>query len=246
VKSDILFKTRHFVALTRKDADAFSDALRQAFPGIRFFRSDYCDFWIDHEASRERSRLKSAGALPQDSARLVMRHPADEPLQYLPSLGDAVRETTAWVEPPGWRPQWSSAPNREGVYTIVNRPRLEFVFTRSRYIRWHRRRAFDEPPDDLPEDEILILDCDRLWARYERDDKEQQAFLRKVWRILDKLTTTELAYCDHETLEPLGIVQDRSVLVGFDAIEWARRDRRHYFMDSGTFYRPPECFQAKK
>lgn len=246
MKSDILFKTRHFVALTRKDADAFSEALRTEFPAIRFVRADYSEPWIDRDAVKERLRLKNIGALPQDSPSLVMRHPGAEPLPYLPSLADAFRRTTAWVEPPGWCPHWSSAPNREGIYTIVNRPRLEFEFTRSSYIRWRQRRAFDEPPDTLPPDEILVLNCDRLCGRYARDDKEQQAFLRKVWRILDKLTTTELAYCDRDTLEPLGISTVRDVWVGFDAIEWARHDKRHYFRDSGTFYRPAERFPAKK
>jgi hypothetical protein len=244
--SSILFKTRHFIALTRKDADAFSDALRAHFPMIRFLRAKYWEPWIDREAWRERSRLKDLGKLPQESPSLVMRHPGRDPLPYLSSLGDALYLTTGWIEPEGWRPEWSASPNREGIYTIINEPGLRFEFTRSSYLLWRERRAFDEPPDTFPEDEILVLYCDRIWARYTREDKEQQAFLRKVWRILDKHTTTKLAYCDHRTLEPKGIAGVRDVWVGFDALEWARRDKRHYFRDSGTFYRPAECFRPEK
>lgn len=241
MKSEILFKTRHLVALTHKDADAFSDALRVTYPAIRFFGSDYTKTWINEEASRERLRLQSIGALPQDSPWRVMRHPGSEPLRYLPSLADAVFPSTAWIEPPGWHAEWSAMPNKEGLYTIVNRPSLQFDFTRSRYIRWRNRLAFDEPPETLPDDEILVLSCNRLEARYRRDDKEHQAFLRKVWRLLDKITTTEIAYCDRDTLEPLGVVRARrDVWVGFDAIKWARSDPRHYISDGGTFYRPAE------
>lgn len=245
VKSRLLSMARHSVVLTRKDADAFSERLREAFPAIRFFFSDYTEPWIDQQASRERRNMKNQGLLPADIPSLVMRHPGDEPLRYLPSLGDAVQAATVWVEPRGWKPRWSPAPNREGVYTIINRPKLQFQFTRSRYVFWRQPLAFDEPPAHIPDNEILVLDGDAIYGYFRRDDKEHQSFLRKVWRILDKCTTTERAYCDHTTLEPLGITRTRSVWAGFDAVEWARRDSRHFIRGGGTFYRPAECFRTR-
>lgn len=246
MKSDLLSRARHYVALTRKDADAFSERLREAFPAIRFLCSDYSEPWIDHQASRERLRMQNDGLIPQDSPWRVMRHPGDEPLRYLPSLGDAVRGATAWIEPRGWKPRWSPAPNRAGIYTIINRPKLQFQFTRSRYVFWRQPLAFDEPPDRIPENEILVLAGDAMWGYFRRTDKEHQSFLRKVWRILDKCTTIELAYCDHTTLEPLGVARIRGVWAGLDAVEWARRDSRHFIRGGGTFYRPAECFNLRR
>lgn len=240
MKGDRLFKTRHLVALTRKDGEAFSEALRQTFPRIQFLRADYTEPWIDEEASRERLRLRNAGVLPSETPWKVMRNPGRDPLRYMSSLGDAVYEAIAWVEPQGWRPRWSAAPNGEGIYTIINKPKLHFRFTRSRYVLWPEPCAFDEPPEVIPEGQILRLDCDRLWAGYKRHDKEQQAFLRKVWRILDKVTTRAIAYCDLNSVKVRGISNVRDVWVGFDALEWMRRDPRHYISDGGLLYRPPE------
>lgn len=244
VSSNVLFKSKNHIALTRKDADAFSDTLRTAFPTIRFLLSHYWNAWVDNEATRERLKLSDANKLPPEEARkrLVMRRPGDDPLPYFRSLADAAREgAKAWVEPPGWQPEWSAETNKEGIYTILNQPRLEFEFARSYYRLMRQDRALSEPPDELPSGEILVLCCDRMYGRYTREDKEQQAFLRKVWRILEKLTTAELAWCDHETLEPKGVVQLRNVWVGFDALEWARRDPRHYFRDTGTYYKPVDA-----
>jgi len=244
VSSNVLFKSKNFIALTRKDADAFSDALRATFPTIRFLLSRYSDAWVDNEATRERLKLRDANKLPPEEARKwrVMRHPGDDPLPYFGSLADTALElATAWVEPQDWRPQWSTHMNREGIFTIVNEPRLQFEFVRSCYWLRGQNRAFKEPPDELPGDEILVLCCDRMYGRYTREDKEQQAFLRKVWRILEKLTTTELAWCDRKTLEPKSVVQVRNVWVGFDALDWARRDPRHYIRDTGTYYKPVDA-----
>ncbi len=246
MKSAFLWKTRNLVALTRKDADAFSDALRAEYPAIRFLRADYWEPWIDLDATKEQRRLINAGDLPPGTPWRVMRHPRADSLHYLPSLEGAVWRTTVWIEPRGWRPRWSAAPNREGIYTIINEPRFQFEFTRSRYIRWHNRLAFDEPPESIPEDEILVLDCNRLVGHYRRDDKEHLAFLRRVWRILDKHATTELAHCDLKTLEPRGVSGIRDVWVGFDAMAWLRRDRRHYVSGGGVFFRPPEAVRGQR
>lgn len=246
MKSTHLWKSLNHVALTRKDADVFSDALRAEFPSIRFLSADYTAPWIDHQASEERRKSIKAGELPPETPWQVMRHPGTASLHYLQSLESAVWRTMVWIEPQGWRPRWSTAPNRYGLYTIINRPRLQFEFTRSRYIRWHNPLAFDEPPDSLPEDEILVLHCDRLVGHYRRDDKEHLAFLRRVWRILGKHAATELAYCDFETREPRGIATVRDVLAGFDAVEWMRRDPRYFIYGGGIFFRPPECVAASR
>jgi len=231
----------------------FSDALRAEFPAIRFLPANYSEPWIDHEASADRLRLKNARKLPPEAAWKVMRHPGTESLRYFSSLGGAVQRTTVCIEPRGWRPRWSPAPNREGIYTIINKPRLQFEFTRSRFVLWsssgdpwHKPRAFDDPPDRIPEGEILALCCDRMVGYYRLDHKEHQAFLRRVWRILDKLTTTELAHRDLKTREPKGVSNVRDVWAGFDAVEWMRRDPRHYISDGGVFYRPPECAKTNQ
>ena len=252
MKSSYRWKNRHSIALTRKDADAFSDALRAEFPAIRFLDDDFSAPWIDHEASAERLRLMNAGKLPPESPWKVMRHPGAESLRYWSSLGEAVRRATVWIEPRGWRPRWSPAPNREGIYTVINMPRLRFAFTRSRFFLesnprdpWHTPRGFDDPPDNIPENEMLTLFCKGMSGYYRLDDKEHQAFLRRVLRILDKHTTTELAYCDRKTREPKGVSSVRDVWAGFDAVAWMRRDPRHFICDGGLLYRPPESVTSK-
>jgi hypothetical protein len=244
----IYFKSRNFVAMTRKDGEDFSAALLQEFPTIRFLRSDYSTPWVDKAASVEQIRKRDAGLLPRSTPSNVMRNPAKDSPPFIASLGEAtfVQGAKAWVLPPGWHAEWSQSPNSEGIYTIVNKPRLEFEFTRSCYIIRSRNRAFDEPPGNLGENEILVLACDRLYGRFRRDDKEQQAFLRKVFRVLSKVTTTEVAWCDRATREPKGICETKSVWVGFDALAWMRQDPRHYVRDSGTYYRPPECVRRSK
>lgn len=252
MKSSYRWKNRHLIALTRKDADAFSDALRAEFPAIRFLPVDYTEPWVDHEASNERFRLRNAGKLPPEAPWRVMRHPGTDSLRYWSSLGEADWRATVWIEPRGWRPRWSPAPNRAGIYTIINEPRLQFAFTRSRFFLesnpsdpWHRRRGFDDPPDNIPENEIPALSCNLMSGYYRLDDKEHQAFLRRVWRILDKHTTTELAHCDLKTREPEGVSSVRDVWAGFDAVAWMRRDPRHFISDGGLFYRPPESVTSK-
>jgi len=253
MKSSYRWKSRHHIALTRKDADAFWDALRAEFPAIRVLPWDFEEPWLDHKASEEQRSLIKAGKLPPDTPRQVMRHPGKDSLPYLPSLGGAVLPSTVWIEPPGWRPRWSPAPNREGVYTIINRPRLQFEFTRSTFsLRsrandpWHKTRSFHDSPDTIPENEILFLDCCRMVGRYRLDDKKNQAFLRRVWRILDKHTTTELAYCDLKTREPQGVSSVRGVWAGFDAVAWMRRDPRHFISNGGVCFRPPESAKSKR
>lgn len=253
MKSSYRYKSRHHIALTRKDADAFSDALRAEFPGIRFLSDRYYEPWIDHEASAERLRLKNAGKLPQEAPWTVMRHPGTESLRYWTSLGEIDWRATVWIEPRGWRPRWSPAPNRAGIYTIVNKPRLQFEFNYAGFSLeshprdpWHRPRGFSDPPDSIPENEILVLHCNRMVGYYRLDHKDHQAFLRRVWRILDKHTTTELAHCDLETREPKGVSSIQNVWAGFDALAWMRRDPRHFISDGGVFYRPPESVKSKR
>ena len=253
MKSSYRYKSRHHIALTRKDADSFSDALRAEFPTIRFLPANLSEPWIDHEASREQVRLRSAGTLPPETPSNVMRHPGNDSLRCLSSLGDATRPTIVWIEPRGWRPRWSPAPNREGVYILINTPRLLFEFTRSRFVLesssndpWHRPRAFDDPPDGISENEILTLSCMCMVGYYRLDHKDHQAFLRRVWRILDKHTTTELAHCDLKTREPIGVSSSRSVWAGFDALAWMRRDPRHFIWGGGVYFRPPESAKSKR
>src|SRR5690349_25171497 len=97
-------KVLECVIMTRDDAFAFSEALRAAFPRIRFLRHDYSDKFIDYPAWRQACREADAAGRMTPRRYAFARLPKDEGPDYFPSFADVLeKQFYVWVEPPNWR-----------------------------------------------------------------------------------------------------------------------------------------------
>ena len=77
-----------------------------------------------------------------------------------------------------------------------------------------------------------------LYGWYARDDKEQNAFLNKVMRLLGKVATRKLAKFAPGSWTHVVPAKPVFVWAGFHAIEWCRKDNRRRLSVFG--YRPLE------
>ncbi len=84
----------------------------------------------------------------------------------------------------------------------------------------------------------MTLIGDRVVGYWDKGDKEAEAFVRKVFRILSKLTTNKFRWVDEYTMHPLPGVQSRVYeWAGHDAIRWAKVRRNNYLI---RFNKPAE------
>lgn len=175
------------IALNERDERAFSRALVEKFPGLRFLREDYSAIDIGEWGRRERG-------------------PDELDIEYYDSLAERHMKR-GWIEPDGWKPLWRG-PNREGVYTIANPPRLEFHYQPGGL-------PYSGPKTDFHDGQI--------YGGYRRGDKEHLSFINAVIRLSEKFT------CDvmdvYNRWEDVWYRDLRSSLyIGLDVLRWASED----------------------
>ena len=87
---------------------------------------------------------------------------------------------------------------------------------------WGPANGTSVPPQVDDPDKVVTLIGDRVVGYWDKGDKEAEAFVRKVFRILSKLTTNKFRWVDEYTMHPLPGVQSRVYeWAGHDAIRWA-------------------------
>jgi hypothetical protein len=200
--------TQRAIAMTRKDCDDFSRLLLETFPNIRFLSRDYWEYFKDN------------------TRKWVYLAPPNLRVPYLSSLAaDEARLFRIWLEPDGWQPEWEQRRAFASIrtdgpifYSIMNEPRLSFYFDRS---------IFPPPTATLREG--------RIWAVYDKTDKEHIALVRKVYRLSEKVTSNWLIGVHPDGSKWWGPKRD-SIWAGHDALEWCRADPRRCL---GVNRRPP-------
>ncbi len=138
-------KCRYYVATTAKDAQDFSDALRAAYPDIRFLPEDYTEKWSEiWRWAPVITEMRNHDCWSFDPP--LMRDPSGDTLIYYDFLADPRQlNFTAWVEPPGWQPVWVRDDER-GYYFLDNEPKLCFQFRRG----WFTNSGTVDRPSNLP------------------------------------------------------------------------------------------------
>lgn len=182
-----------------KDADAFSDALRERWPGITFQRHAYWELQEKgHSAYKENWK----------------------DIDEYPSLG-ATDEgmIRVFVKPDGWEPVWTDGPNESGLHFIENLPEMDFIYQSSIFIGKNGMRAWGDDPK-------FSISSGRLSIIYNKDNKEHERFLNAVWRIVAKLSTNIVDILDMETGEVRHHAQRTTTWCGYHALDWCREDPR--------------------
>jgi len=180
-----------------------------------------------------------------------MRDPGDEPLLYRDSLTYPWEEQFhVWLEPEGWKPDWwCLEPNHK--YELINKPRCRFKFWRSSF-SWHTKDGSDpidtewllngefwRPPSRAAEHEIHYMMEGTLEGHWADGDDEAAFFIRKVFRLANKLMSNTFRLVDRETLMPTTSepVRLRNWWAGHHAIKWAGERRHNYLFD---IFKPPD------
>lgn len=132
-------------------------------------------------------------------------------------------EICASVPPPGW--DWSAV-HRAGNGFISGLPERSIAY-------WS---CISMQPTDAsvrPATTNLVPHT-VLTGYYYRGDREQQAFLRRVWRLVDRITEREVKeiYRNGETKER---VRPHMTRFGHDALQWCQEDRERRLLND---YRP--------
>lgn len=235
------FRRTDTLCMTRADLAGFSDALRAAFPAIRFVPCHYWKPFVDlkrYQADYREYERRLRLDLPRTSARIHMRDPTGKPLHYRDSLADpAVSFFYAWIEPPGWRPVWGPE-DHMGVRRIENTPRLWFHLIASAFVAkrgnfWLRHDAM---PDLLNARETIQLDGFDLEVRWNPSEPEAEAFGKKVFNILRRLTVSRFVAIsprDRRAFRPDVVNMPTRCLAGRHAVAWALERRHNYFKCSG-------------
>jgi hypothetical protein len=118
----------------------------------------------------------------------------------------------AWLPPPGWEPSWREVPDRDNpgatAWALANQPSLYFVFDRS---------TFGWP-------EVERSSAGRIWAWYNKADRDHVAFLNAVWRVFDRFVTrvVDLVYDDTGRVQQAAMKQP--LRIGPRALDWAKAD----------------------
>lgn len=252
-------KGHQCVLMTLQDAYNFSDALRAAFPRIRFVRQSYARKFVDYPSWRAAIEEAKRAGRPAPDRLEFTRDPGDERPDYFPSLGD-VLETffCVWVEPPNWRPRWRRSKEADTLY-LANLPRLHFYFARGGFDAPDVRRTaplegnpepdthwLANPPLPLDAKEAIYLRGERMTASWLKGDDSARRFVHKVWRILDKMATNRLVSIHPRTREPIppdgSSAPEPYVRAARDALVWARARRHNYLSCSGHLYKPAGYF----
>lgn len=235
------YRRAWWLCMTPADAQAFSDALKAAFPAIRFVARDYWEPFVDQARwladCREWTRREKLG-LPRINVRRHMRDPAGEPPRFLESLAvPEVNNFFVWVEPPGWRPVWGPEDD-QGLRYLENTPRLWFQFCRADFIRgWPGGRGEKADPRPKHSRDIHVLRGDRFVVRWNPREPEAEAFGKKVWNILRQLTVCEFFIFDSLSRRAYRAQPQRSermLLAGRDAAAWSLK-RRHNYLRGNTW-----------
>ncbi len=217
------------------DVRAFSDELSATFPAIRFVSVDYWKHFVDiprWEADcREHVRHEKLG-LPNVKLRRHMRDPADEPPHYWSSLADpAERAFYVWLEPSGWRPVWGPE-NEDGVRYLENTPRLWFQFTRSDFQHDRPRGGWaDAEPRPKSARDSVVLQGYQFLVRWSPREPEAEAFGKKVYNILRKLTGCEFKVFEPDSRRAYDAETWRTLkqcLAGRHALAWSLKRRHNY------------------
>ena len=241
------FKSLRQLELSSTDLDRFSAALQEAFPTIRFMLADFEEHWIDRQYGYDEVHGHGPNRITLISER--MRPPHGDAMPYARSLRDLPRDrVSVWLEPPDWKPQWSAKPYRRGRYVLLNEPEIHFIFLRPMYrIEGPEgtRKLIPEPPETLADDEVCCLWGGSMNGPYFADQIEQQDFLKRVWRIARKVTTSKLVLVDLRSLEFRLVPKTLSLRAGLDAADWTRRDRRH-LISLGIVYRAADAFRGSQ
>ena len=245
--------------MTRDDAYAFSDALRAAFPRLRFVRYDHADKFFDYPAWKR--ACDKAGKIGTRTPRQLdyTRDPKEELPDYFQSLADVSdRHFWVWIEPPNWRPRWRRR-DRAGILVIENFPRLHLEFTRGGFELPDPRRAKerqDDPdsplsglevqPLSLDRNEAIVLTGGRMLGAWNKGDQTAKAFVQKVWRILGKMSTNRLVEVAPRTRQPIppngAATTEPYLRAATGALRWARWRRHNYLKWGGQWYKPEGYF----
>lgn len=151
------------------------------------------------------------------------RPPERTDVPYVDGLGDArAWRLQIWREPEGWEPVWLPHED-EGIF-IANKPRLRFHLDLSYFMPMH---------PGLPQRPFSILKEGWIWAQWHRDDKEHEAFFRKVLYEMRKMFSNVLVVKGDPEQKPV----PTSLWVGPHALEWARLAPDHSI--GGDFVAPP-------
>jgi hypothetical protein len=217
------------------DVQAFSDALNAAFPAIRFVSVDYWEHFVDMprwEADCREYRRREKLGLPKIELRRHMRDPTGESLHYWDSLADpAETRFYAWIEPPGWRPRWGPE-DEDGLRYVENTPRLWFAFKRSSFQRgWPRGGWIDTEPRPAGGRDTLVLKGYDFVVRWNPREPEAEAFGKKVFNILRKLTACEFKVFEPESRRAYSAQtwrMQKQCLAGRHALAWSLKRRHNY------------------
>lgn len=217
------------------DVAAFSDALKAAFPDIRFISREYWRQYSDAKRcradGRESDRRHKLG-LPRLPFNWHMRDPTREPLRYWDSLADpSERFYIAWIEPPGWKPVWTP-PHTDGVRYVANAPRLWFDLHHGHF-EWPRDtyNHYSEP-EHINARESLLLAGNTFEVRWHPGDGEAEAFGKKVYNILRRLTVSRFLVFsieDRKAFRREAHDLRTLCLAGDHAAAWALKRRHNYF-----------------
>ena len=223
--------------LSPSDAERFSAELRHEFPTIRFLNRDYMEHWMEREFSNE----PVPGFSPnyREIIRKRMRPPHGEPMPYTDSFRDLPHDVhMAWLEPPGWKPQWSAKPYREEMYVLLNRPEHHFIYYPAQYAIYEPSglsHVVRVPPTAFAEGQICTLYGGFVNGPYFSGDEAQVSFLKRVLSIARKITSNKIVAVEDGTLKISPRYAPRSMRVGHDALEWTKRDRRYLIGSAGRY-----------
>jgi hypothetical protein len=229
------FRRARALCMMPADAASFSDQLKAAFPAIRFVSVDYWQHFVDQqrwEAECREHRRRAKLGLPNIELRRHMRDPTGEPLHYWGSLADpAERRFYVWVEPAGWRPVWGPA-NEDGVRYIENTPRLWFEFRRSQFQHnWPRGVWYNVELPHASRRDCLVLSGPQFTIRWNPSEPEAEAFGKKVYNILRKLTACEFKVFEPESRRAYDAKtwrMQKQCLAGHHALAWSLKRRHNY------------------
>ena len=146
----------------------------------------------------------------------------------IPSIADSKAHSVQILfPPPGWVPEvvWDSAV--KGKFTLRDWPQLSVRFFRSSW--WWGGAEPAKWAFSLPTLEHGIVSLN-----YCPDDPEEKDFQRRVWRVLNRLTTNRMKKW-HPASGSVYSADTRGELywAGHHALEWCRADQRR--MLAGLF-----------
>lgn len=179
-----------------------------------------------------KTRVRYVLLFPEDEAdiSLALRHEYPDivflmwmdrramPLRSKSSLAACTDPNiNIWVPTGGWEAKQCGASGH------VQRPRLEVVYQRGRWLRLRH------PPDSIHE--VPTPEEGRFASVFDPDDLEQRRFVRRVWAIIATHTSNRMDVHDPTTLRPTGTTTSL-IWVGHHAIRWCAAHPRRVLTTS--------------